>query len=120
MEYSPKTSPSTREAPIQSAFRYLTATEGDILQLMTRANPILAQAAQVGYIFSNVLKYPGPENTLETKNDYVAGYCGQLMRFSVSRDAGGREDIIRALGEGGKVPDSYYEGKVRQTFEEIP
>lgn len=119
MEYTPRPS-STREAPIQSAFRYLTATEGDSLQLMTRANPILAQAAQVGYIFSKVLKYPGPENTLETKNDYVSGYCEQLMRFSVSKDAGGREDIIRALGEGGKVPESYYEGKVKQTFEEIP
>lgn len=121
MEYTPRTSSaSNREAPVQSAFRYLTATEGELLQLMTRTNPYLAQAAQIGFIFDKVLLMPNDRDQLEVGCAYISDYCSQLERLSIAKDAGGREDIIRALGEGGKVPESYYEGKVKPTFEEIP
>lgn len=120
MEYTPRTSSANREAPVQSAFKYLTATEGDVLQLMTRTNPYLAQAAQIGFIFDKILLMPNDDDVLEVGCPYIREYVSQLERLAISKDAGGREDIIRALGEGGRVPESYYEGKVKQTFEEIP
>lgn len=44
-----------KEAPIQTAYRYLTTTEGKLLELMTRANPTMANAIHLGYIFDTTI-----------------------------------------------------------------
>ena len=44
-----------KEAPIQTAYKYLTTTEGKLLELMTRANPTMANAIHLGYIFDTTI-----------------------------------------------------------------
>lgn len=120
MEYDPTRSTQTKEAPVQTAFKCLTIESGFGLQLMTRTNPIMVKACQVSYIFDKALKYRDAQGNLNYGNPYVAGYVDQIMRLAVSMDGKGRNEIIEALGEGGKMPESYYGIRDRQTFEEIP
>lgn len=120
MEYDPARSAQSKEAPVQTAFKYLTTESGPSLQLMTRTNPIMVKACQMAYIFDRAIKYPDAEGNLTQGNPYVAGYVDQIMRLAVSMDGKGRGEIIQALGEGGKMPDSYYGVRDRSTFEEIP
>lgn len=41
--------------PVQIAFSYLTTTEGEMLEIMTRANPTMARAIHLGYIFNTTI-----------------------------------------------------------------
>lgn len=120
MTYDPSRSPSrSKEAPVQTAFKYLTSEDGNLLQLMTRTNPVMVGACQIAYIFDKALKYRNADGELETGNPYVSGYVDQIMRLSVSMGGKGREEIIQALGEGGTLPDQYY-GQRAQAWTELP
>ena len=118
--YNPATASSLKEAPVQTAFRYLMTEDGTQLQLMTRTNPVMVRACQVGFIFDQAIKYKQEDGELKPGNPYVAGRVAQMMMLGVSMGGKGREEIIQALGEGGKLPDMYYEQRSRSTFEEIP
>lgn len=104
-----------KEAPIQTAYRYLTTTDGALLELMTRANPTLARAAHLGYIFNTTILHDTPDGA-QFGNAYVAGYIEQIERVAVSMNGGGRRELIDALTAGGRLPDSYYMDKKPNSF----
>lgn len=117
MEFSGPKTETAKEVPIQSAFRYLTAQDGNLLQIMTRTNPVMVNAARIGYIFDQAIKYRDAEGNLSYgSNYYVSGYIEQIMRLAVSLDGKSRQEIIDALGNGSKLPDSYFTQN-RQAFE---
>lgn len=100
-----------KEAPIQTAYHHLTVEEGRPLELMTRTNPTLARACHLGYIFTHTIAHDGEDGLPEFGNTYVAGYIELQERLAVSMAGKGRQELIDALGQGGKLPDSYYEKK---------
>lgn len=100
-----------KEAPIQTAYKILTVTEGLLLELMTRTNPTLARACHLGYIFCTTIAHDGPGGLPEFGNPYVESYIELQERLAVSMSGKGRQELIDALGAGGKLPDSYYQKK---------
>lgn len=80
--------------------------DGKKLELMTRANPTMARAAQICYIFSTMIKMNDSE---VVGSKYVAGRMEQLERLGVGMNGLGRQDQIAALQAGGRLPDAYYE-----------
>lgn len=88
------------EAPVSVVLKNLTETEGKKLEVLTRTNPALANAAQIGYIFSHVFG-----------SKYVAGRVELIERLAISMDGKGREEQISALQAGGSLPDTYFDNK---------
>lgn len=104
-----------KEAPIQTAYRYLTVTEGHLLELMTRTNPTMARAAQLGLIFNTTILHDTP-NGPAFGNTYVSDVIGQIQRAAVGMDGRGRTELIDALNAGGRLPDSYYQKNGAASF----
>lgn len=99
-------SASKTDAPISVVLRNFMVESGKKLELMTRANPTMARAAQIGYIFSTMIKMNDSERV---GSEYVAGRIEQLERLGVGMSGLGRQDQIAALQAGGRLPDAYYE-----------
>ena len=98
-------------APVIVALENLTIAEGVKLELLTRANPVLSLAAQLGYIYSSTIMMEDGS----IGSQYVAGRIAQIERLAVSMGGQGRADQIAALQAGGSMPDSYFEkGKSAQ------
>lgn len=93
------------EAPVTGVLRNFMVEDGKRLELMTRANPTLARAAQIGFIFANMIK----TDDGATGSAYVSGRIEQIERLAVSLSGLGRQDQIAALQAGGRLPDAYYE-----------
>lgn len=93
------------EAPVTAVLRNFMVEDGKKLELMTRANPTMVRAAQIGYIFSKMKK----TNSGRVGSDYIAGRVEQIERFGVGLSGLGRQDQIAALQAGGRLPDAYYE-----------
>lgn len=88
------------ETPYGMAFGLLSALEGKELEIMTRSNPRLVQAAQVSYCM-----------VAQFGSRYIAGENDQLSRFAVSLNGEGRKEIVDSLRAGGDMPDAYYENQ---------
>ena len=88
------------ETPYDKAYNLLSALEGRKLEIMTRTNPRLVQAANVAY---NITSSFGSR--------YIGGKIDQLMRFAVSMGGQGRKEIVESLRAGGDMPDAYYEAQ---------
>ena len=88
------------ETPYDKAYDLLSALRGEKLEIMTRTNPRLVQAATVAY---NMISSFGSQ--------YVAGKIDQLLRFAVSMKGEGRKEIVDSLRAGGDMPDAYYEAQ---------
>lgn len=86
--------------PYEMAFGLLSTLEGRQLEIMTRANPRMVQAAQVSY--NMVCQFGSP---------YIAGEIEQIERFGVSLHGEGRKEIVDSLRAGGDLPDAYYEAQ---------
>lgn len=86
------------ETPYDKAYTLLSALGGKKLEIMTRTNPRLVEAATVGY--NLVASFGSP---------YIQGITDQLMRFAVSMGGEGRKEIVESLRAGGDMPDAYYE-----------
>lgn len=97
---------SKPDAPVTVVLNNLTTVEGKKLEILTRTNPNLAEAAQVGFIFSRMFG-----------SQYVASRVELIERLAISMDGKGREEQINALQAGGKLPDSYFEKGNRGEFE---
>lgn len=95
------------DAPIAVVLNNLTTVEGKKLEILTRTNPNLAEAAQVGFIFRKMFG-----------SSYVAERVELIDRLAISMDGKGREEQISALQAGGKLPDSYFDKGSRAEFEE--
>lgn len=92
--------------PVSVVLDYFALDTGTRLELLTRTNPNLARAAQIGYIFTNHIKPTAERNG---QSLYVSGRVEQLERLAVSIDSGGRLDMIAALDAGGSLPGEYYD-----------
>lgn len=88
------------DTPYGMAFGLLSALEGKELEIMTRSNPRLVQAAQVSYCM-----------VAQFGSQYIAGENDQLGRFAVSLNGEGRREIVDSLRAGGDMPDAYYENQ---------
>lgn len=108
--------PDEKEAPIQTAYRHLTVTEGKQLEIMSRSNPTLAKAAHLAFIFNSTIAHDLPDGIESVGIPYVEGYITLVERMSVALDGKGRQELIDALGAGGKLPDAYYDAKSGQKF----
>lgn len=86
------------ETPYHMAFGLLSSLRGEKLQIMTRANPGMAQAINVAY---NMIASFGSQ--------YIAGEIDTIMRLGVSMKGEGRKEIVDSLRAGGDMPDAYYE-----------
>ena len=92
--------------PVSVVVSNLLTEEGPRLELLTRNNPTLAKAAQIGFIFSTMLT----EEAAQVPGcPYVGERIEHIMRLAVSEGGKGREDQISALQAGGKLPDTYYD-----------
>ncbi len=85
------------DTPFDKAYTVLTATSGEVLELMTRTTPKLATAVGVGY----TMRY-------NFKSNYIGGRMDNLMRIHVSFGGRGRNEMVQSLKAGSGVPDSYY------------
>lgn len=94
------------EAPISVVLRNFMVKDGKELELMTRSNPTMARAAQIGYIFAHMIKMNDSDRI---GSEYVAGRIEQLERLGVGMNGLGRQDQIAALQAGGRLPDAYYD-----------
>lgn len=74
------------ETSYDKALNVLTTTEGEGLEIMTRATPISAKAAAVAY--SMVFTF---------RSRYSAGRIDQINRFGVSMGGEGRKEIVSTL-----------------------
>lgn len=88
------------ETPYDKAYNLLSALEGRKLEIMTRTNPRLVQAANVAY-----------NMTSSFGSLYIRGKIDQIMRFAVSMGGEGRKEIVDSLRAGGDMPDAYYEAQ---------
>lgn len=86
------------ETPYHMAFGLLSSLRGEKLQIMTRANPRMAQAINVAY---NMIASFG--------SCYISGMVDTIMRLGVSMGGEGRKEIVDSLRAGGDMPDAYYE-----------
>lgn len=98
---------SSPPAPISIVLDNLTVTEGKKLTILTRTNPKLANAAQIGYIYATMFN-----------SSYVAGRVELIEQLAISMEGKGREEQIGALQAGGKLPDSFFEGNASPDFDE--
>ena len=92
---------SLGETPYDKAYNLLSALGGQKLEIMTRTNPRLVQAANVAY---NITSSFG--------SFYIREKINQIMRFAVSMGGEGRKEIVDSLRAGGDMPDAYYEAQV--------
>lgn len=106
-EPAPLVKDSTPPAPITVVLDNLTVTEGKKLNILTRTNPNLANAVQIGYIYSTMFN-----------SQYVASRVETIEQLAISMDGKGREEQIGALQAGGKLPDSFFEGGSNADFDE--
>lgn len=98
---------NTPPAPISIVLDNLTVTEGKKLTILTRTNPKLANAAQIGFIYATMFN-----------SNYVAGRVEMIEQLAISMDGKGREEQIGALQAGGKLPDSFFENGSSPDFDE--
>lgn len=85
--------------PYDKAFSMLSTTRGEHMELMTRANPKMAEAARVTLTFS---RFGLP---------YVDELMNQTMRFAPALNGEVRKEFVESLkGMGASMPDAFFEG----------
>lgn len=86
------------QTPFNQTVDFLSVTDGPKLELFCRSTRPLVEAAEICY--SMVYKFD---------SNYIKGRMNQIMRFSVSANGKGREEMVQSLQAGSGVPDSFYE-----------
>lgn len=84
------------ELPVKTVVDQLTVTEGRRLEILTRTNPDLCRAVQVGFLFGEVYGL-----------EIVREETEQLMRLAISAGGKGREELIGTLEAAGQPPAGY-------------
>lgn len=87
--------------PYDKAYNLLSSTEGKNLEIMTRTNPRLVQAATASYTLVAAFG-----------SIFVRGKTDQYLRFAVSMGGEGRKEIVDSLRAGGDMPDAYFEAQM--------
>ena len=88
------------QTPYGMAFDLLSSLGGEKLQIMTRTNPRLVQAAQAAFCL-----------TAQFGSFFINEEINEIMRFAVSMKGEGRKEIVDSLRAGGDMPDAYYEAQ---------
>ena len=94
------TGPASGDTPFNQTVDILSKTGGPQLELFCRSNKGLIEAAEVAY--AEMFRF---------HSKYVEGMMNQIMRFSVSANGKGREEMVQSLQAGSGVPDSFYESQ---------
>lgn len=85
--------------PYDKAFSMLSTVSGPHMELMTRANPKMAEAARVTLTFS---RFGLP---------YVNEVMDKVMRFAPALNGEVRKEFVESLkGMGASMPDAFFEG----------
>lgn len=84
--------------PFDKAYDILSETGGARLELMTRTDPRVVDACQLGYTI-----------TARFGSPYVRGRVEQMLRLAISKGGEGRKEIVESLKAGAGVPDGYYD-----------
>lgn len=101
-------SASAPELPVSTAIDKLTITDGEMLEIMTRADPSVIRAAQILYIYTNVYG-----------SAYAKGRMEQLYRLKIAQGGLGRRELIDAVDAGGRVPGEVFGGPQQQYAETV-
>lgn len=89
--------PRRRGPPLTVVLDYLATTSGEQLEVLTQTNPVLAEAALVGMIYSRTIIDEGSD---APGCLYVENRIEQLERLAISMGGKGRDDLISALAAG--------------------
>lgn len=88
------------DTPFNQTVDIMATTGGPRLELFCRSNKNLVEAAEVCYNMA-----------YRFRSGYIKGRMDQIMRFSVSANGQGRQELVTALQAGSGVPDSFYEAQ---------
>ena len=86
-----------RDPPLTVVLDYLTTTEGEQLEVLTKTTPMLASAALIGLIYTKTIIDEGSDSV---GCEYVSSRVEQIERMAISMDGKGRDDLISALSAG--------------------
>lgn len=93
--------------PVSRGMGYLTTTKGAELEILTRTSVAIVRAIDAGSVFA--ARY---------RSSYIQSRIEQMERLAISNDGQGRDEIIRVIQAGGRLPDAYYEGgAAKQRFD---
>lgn len=85
------------DPPVSKGLGYLTTVSGTLMEVVTRTTPKIIKAIDAGTVY--VARYESP---------YIQSRIEQIERLAVSNGGLGRDELIRMIEAGGKLPDSYY------------
>lgn len=104
---TPQSDKGRPDPPVSKGLGYLTVTDGTALEVLTRTSPKIVRAIDAGTVY--VLRY---------RSSYIQQRIEQIERLAVSNGGLGRDELIRMIDAGGKLPDSYYMvGQPRQAMD---
>lgn len=97
-----------QEPPVSRGMGYLTKTGGAELEILTRTSVAIVRAIDAGSVFA--ARY---------RSKYIQSRIEQMERLAISNDGKGRDEIIRVIQAGGRLPDAYYQtaGKMSAPFD---
>lgn len=95
-------STSAKVPPVSKAISFLSVTDGDLLEILTRTNRSIVAAIDSGSVY--VYRY---------KSAYILSRIQQIERLAISTGGLGRSELIEAVRAGGSMPDSFYESNPR-------
>ena len=90
-------STSAKVPPVSKAISFLSVTDGDLLEILTRTNRSIVAAIDSGSVY--VYRY---------KSAYILSRIQQIERLAISTGGLGRSELIEAVRAGGSMPDSFY------------
>lgn len=93
---------SGQEPPVSRGMMHLTTTRGAELEILTRTSVAIVRAIDAGSIFAG--RY---------RSSYIQSRIEQMERLAISNDGQGRDEIIRVIQAGGRLPDAYYQAAGR-------
>lgn len=88
---------SRPDPPVSKGLGYLTTVEGTSMEVLTRTTPKIVRAIDAGTVY--VARY---------QSAYIQKRIEQIERLAVSNGGLGRDELIRMIEAGGRLPDSYY------------
>lgn len=88
--------------PVSRGMDHLTTTKGAELEILTRTSVAIVRAIDAGSVFA--ARY---------RSRYIQARIEQMERLAISNDGKGRDEIIRVIQAGGRLPDAYYQAAGR-------
>lgn len=97
------------DAPYDKAIELLSCLSGPQMEIMTRTNARMVEAGNVAYnICSNF------------HSEYIGGKADQIMRYAVSYQGKGRNEVVESLKAGAQAYAQQAMGGWGMSYREIP